>query len=294
LSAYVKANQDSVIQIQAATNNGGVYYAVLANLSTGSIITTTSAGSPTGTANTITSAGNGWYRISVTMASFIVATPSYFIFALSNSTTPTYDGAGNPTYTGNASNGLYIWGAQLEIGSVANTYIPTTTTAVYGTPTLSFSGVAGIGLQSDGSLYVSPAGTGALQAQATTSTAVGGNARGANAVDWQTLRASASQVASGAYSVVAGGQRNTVGTGGFIGGGYGNLNTSYEGVVVGGSSNGSNNSFQTFIGGGSSNSASGTLSVGDVIALDFRGWRRLDLSGPVTNGHHCQALAVHQ
>ena len=99
----------------------------------------------------------------------------------------------------------FIYGAQLEIGSTANTYIPTTTTAVYGTPTLSFSGVSTIGLQSDGSLYVSPAGTGALQAQATTSSAVGGNARGANAVDWQTQRASAANVASGQNSVIGGG-----------------------------------------------------------------------------------------
>jgi len=55
---------------------------------------------------------------------------------------------------------IYGWGAQVEIGSTLNTYIPTTTAAVYGTPTLSFSGVAGIGLQSDGSLYETSAGTG--------------------------------------------------------------------------------------------------------------------------------------
>ena len=80
------------------------------------------------------------------------------------------------------ANTIYAWGPQGEIGSVVNTYIPTTTTAVYGTPSLSFSGVAGLGLQSDGSLYVSPAGTGAIQAQATTSSATGGNARGANEI----------------------------------------------------------------------------------------------------------------
>ena len=112
------------------------------------------------------------------------------------------------TFIGNGTSGIYLWGAQVEIGSVANTYIPTTTTAVYGTPSLSFSGVAGLGLQSDGSLYVSPAGTGAIQAQATTSSATGGNARGANAVDWQTSRNAANQVASGSQSVIVGGQNN--------------------------------------------------------------------------------------
>jgi hypothetical protein len=62
--------------------------------------------------------------------------------------------------TASSPSTIYIWGGQLEIGTTANTYIPTTATAVYGTPTLSFSGVASIGLQSDGSLYETSAGTG--------------------------------------------------------------------------------------------------------------------------------------
>ena len=40
-------------------------------------------------------------------------------------------------------------------------------------------------------------------------TAVGGNARGANAVDWQSQRSAASQVASGLASVIGGGIGNT-------------------------------------------------------------------------------------
>ena len=139
---------------------------------------------------------------------------------------------------------VLMWGAQFEIGSTANTYIPTTTTAVYGTPTLSFSGVAGLGLQSDGSLYVSPAGTGALQAQATTSSTVGGNARGANAVDWQTLRTAASQVASATLSFVGGGTQNTGGA--------------FNATVVAGANNFSQGNYN-FIGGGQSNTANGNF-----------------------------------
>ena len=52
-------------------------------------------------------------------------------------------------------------------------------------------------------LVLQPKGTGALQAQATTSSAVGGNARGANAVDWQTVRNNAAQVAGGLSSVIS-------------------------------------------------------------------------------------------
>jgi hypothetical protein len=156
------------------------------------------------------------------------------------------------TWTG--SQGIYIWGAQAELASTAGTYLATTTTAVYGTPTLSFSGVAGLGLQSDGSLYVSPAGTGAIQAQATTSSATGGNARGANSVDWQTLRNLASQVASGTASVIGGGYQNTSsGNYNTISGGQGNIaNSSYGGVGSGASNTLAAN--YSFIGGGTSNS----------------------------------------
>lgn len=51
---------------------------------------------------------------------------------------------------------------------------------------------------------VVPKGTGAFALAVPTASAVGGNARGVNAVDLQTYRATAAQVASGAYSSVLG------------------------------------------------------------------------------------------
>lgn len=165
---------------------------------------------------------------------------------------------------GNANGTFYAWGAQLELGSVTNTYIPTTSAAVYGTPILSFSGVAGLGLQSDGSLYVSPAGIGALQAQATTSTAIGGNARGANAVDWQTSRVSAGQVASGGNSIVGGGQNNLAsGPWTTVAGGRNNIANTNDAVVAGGNSNtaGGGTPNAQFVGGGVNNTASGWNNV---------------------------------
>ena len=91
-------------------------------------------------------------------------------------------------------------------------------------------------------LVLQPLGTGALQAQKTDSTATGGNARGSNAVDWQTIRGSATYVASGSYS--------------FLGGGNSNASGAYAGVVVGGTNN-SNGNVYSFVGAGTSNSASG-------------------------------------
>jgi hypothetical protein len=125
-------------------------------------------------------------------------------------------------------------------------------------------------------LVLSPLGTGALQAQKTDSTATGGNARGANAVDWQTNRSSAGQVASGSASVLSGGQGNqNTSSWGVIGGGYFNTNNSYIGTLLGGQSNtvGSQlsvstggqsntaNGFYNFIGGGYTNSGTSNSAV---------------------------------
>jgi len=234
-SLYVKAAERTQFYFQ----NGNIF--VYINLSNGTIVSST--GSNLYSTN-ITNAGNGWYRCSVTITGISGINPLYLDFG------PAVGGTN--TYAGTVGYGIYIWGAQLEIGSVTNTYIPTTTTAIYGTPTLSFSGVAGLGLQSDGSLYVSPAGTGALQAQATTSTATGGNARGPNAVDWQTVRSTASQVAGGTLC--------------FLGGGTYNTSTGYAAVVSGGSGNISNGGYG-IISGGLQNSASGqyAISVGGFL-----------------------------
>jgi hypothetical protein len=67
--------------------------------------------------------------------------------------------------------------------------------------------VIGLGVVStatNADLAITPKGTGAITAQVATSTAVGGNKRGLNALDLQTSRSGAAQVASGNYSVVMG------------------------------------------------------------------------------------------
>jgi hypothetical protein len=140
-------------------------------------------------------------------------------------------------------------------------------------------------------LVLQPLGTGALQAQKTDSTATGGNARGANAVDWQTSRSVASQVASGAPSVIAGGAGNTAsggysvvgggggnGTGGFMAvtaGGWNNACNGYIAVVGGGYGN-SSNGYYNLIGGGYTNSGtsgsvvttqSGTMNATTAVTL---------------------------
>jgi len=87
-------------------------------------------------------------------------------------------------------------------------------------------------------LVLQPLGTGALQAQKTDSTSTGGNARGANAVDWQTTRGFASYVASGGQAVIGGGISNqSSGTISAVLGGSGNSATNTYTGVLGGISN---------------------------------------------------------
>ena len=149
-SIYAKAEAYSVIQIVTSTgfDGGGQFYKNFL-LSSGTL------GNGTLPA-TITAVGSGWYRISVVATATSSSTGARFNINVLNADTASV----NPSYAGDGTSGVYLWGGQLEIGTSVGTYIPTTTTAVYGTPTLSFSGVASIGLQSDGSLYETSAGTG--------------------------------------------------------------------------------------------------------------------------------------
>jgi hypothetical protein len=200
----------------------------------------------------------GWYRISITtLTSATINTstrPSVIGYPSSGATPNNY----NVTYTGDATNGIYVYGAQAELASTVGTYVSTSSlTLVYSAPTISLNSVSSIGLQSDGALFLQPAGTGALQAQKTDSTATGGNARGANAVDWQTVRAAASQVASATASAIVGGANNTnSGTYSFVGGGYNNNNSTNGGAVVSGSFNTASGQF-TFVGAGAYNTGAG-------------------------------------
>ena len=262
LSAYVKKNNWRYVGLRLGSLVGASDRIAFFDFDT----LATSTNSIAGATFTATDAGSGWYRLALTG---LLSSGTLFDIAITAS-----DGSCQ-TNTG-AGNIVNVWGAQLELGSTANTYIPTTTTAVYGTPTLSFSGVSTIGLESNGSLYVSPAGTGALQAQATTSTTAGGNARGTYAVDWQTARFSGNQVASGGQAVIAGGTSNiasgascasvggynnrATGTLSFVGAGTVNTSSGVNSSVVGGNTN-TASGYYGFVGNGFTNSTTSNSAV---------------------------------
>ena len=97
---------------------------------------------------------------------------------------------------------------------------------------------AAIGADSDIDVVLSPKGYGALMAQLPDDTDAGGAKRGENSVDWQMLRLSAEQVASGHFSVIGGGGDNSVaGNYSVVSGGVSNRNDGYASAVGGGINN---------------------------------------------------------
>ena len=242
LSVYAKAGTSNFIGLFATVINQGAIFNLTTGAFTGNYI-----GAPTSYASTNTGLPSGWWRVSIVVTGAF----GFGIATSSNGTATTYTGT---------SQTVTVAAPQIELGNTLNTYIPTTTTAVYGTPTLSFSGVSTLGLESNGALFLQPAGTGAIQASATTSTATGGNARGSRAVDWQLERGTASQVASGAYSNIGGGFGNINNTfAGSLGGGYDNTASGNFASVLGGRNNTASGT-QAFVGGGYLNTAAGYLN----------------------------------
>ena len=110
------------LRLQGAYPNRGD---ALFNLQTGALIGVANGGTNTDTSSTIKSVGNGWYRCSVTTT---------FATSITNLTTVISPTAvtsisGFEQLDGALSN-CYVWGSQMEVGSYATSYIPTTTSAV--------------------------------------------------------------------------------------------------------------------------------------------------------------------
>jgi hypothetical protein len=132
--------------------NGGVASgaAVIWNLNTGAVAVSGTQG--TGYAlqsQGIENYGNGWYRCRMTVLMSVSVT--------GNIRANTADGTMSSTVIQSASgNTAYVWGAQVEVGSVATTYIPTTTAAVSrAADVISASGalVSGLIGQTEGTIY---------------------------------------------------------------------------------------------------------------------------------------------
>jgi hypothetical protein len=110
-------------------------------------------------------------------------------------------------------------------------------------------------------IALTPKGNGYISAQVPDGTAAGGNARGIYSVDLQSIRQTATQVASGAYSTIAGGFRNTAsGTHAFAAGDSNIASGGYS--IAGGRSCTASGTESVALGQSAQATASGSVAIG--------------------------------
>jgi hypothetical protein len=113
-SFYAKRAEDNFIQITASSS-------LLSTRANFNLLNGTLGFVDSGITATITPINNDWYRCT---ASFVAAATGNFRMVLCN--IPASTSARFATFAGNGTSGVFVWGCQVDNGSVATEYFPTT------------------------------------------------------------------------------------------------------------------------------------------------------------------------
>ena len=113
-SWYVKAAGYTFVQIVPSTGFTGASPYVNFNLSTGAV------GNSNAATGVITALANGWYRVSVSFAA-TATSGGRFILAILNADTASV----LPSFAGDGTSGIYVWGGQFETGAFITSPIET-------------------------------------------------------------------------------------------------------------------------------------------------------------------------
>jgi len=122
-------------QLAGGYGSGGGRSTITVDVSNGTIGGFTASQNISNLSSTATSVGNGWYRITITgsptsqnsaptMTGYILGSSSTNISGATNG------GECTPIFTGDGTNGVYVWGFQVEQRSTATAYTPTTTQTI--------------------------------------------------------------------------------------------------------------------------------------------------------------------
>ena len=115
ISAYAKAGGRTKFILRTAIAGGNINCGF--DLTSGTVTR-----QPSGFTCSIQRLPNGWYRCSATCTASVTASR---YFALQLAIADPVDDA-QPSYQGDNTSGLFLWGAQLEAGAFLTSYIPTT------------------------------------------------------------------------------------------------------------------------------------------------------------------------
>jgi hypothetical protein len=135
VSVFAKASGKNFIFITDIDNSNEIWF----NLSNGTFT------SPIVGTATMVDYGNGWYKCSYITTS--TTTTGYAYFGVS-------DTSGSFTFTANGTDGVYLWGAQMEASSYPTSYIPTTSSSATRVADACFkTGISSLIGQTEGVLF---------------------------------------------------------------------------------------------------------------------------------------------